>query len=131
MTLLEERRTGSSVLRVKQNEVMGFMASPPSARWESHRGDDWWWSSAPTIVGSLNSATETFSVDEPPDDSTARLWTLLAATCEQFSKLKIECRCSARVKALLDRLQAEGKLRWSDAGHPYSRYARIDLIKRS
>jgi hypothetical protein len=106
------------------------MASSPSARWESHRGDEWWWSAAPNIEGSLNPATATFSVDQPPDDNAARLWALLAATSDQFPDLQMECGYDARIKVLLDQLQAEGKLRWSDAGHPHSRYARIEVVQR-
>ena len=95
------------------------------AGWESSRGDDWWWTTAPQRTGSLNPATSTFSIDEAPRESARLLWDVLVRTAEQFQGVKIACAYDGKVGSLLDQLQREGKVRWSDADNPHSRYARI------
>ncbi len=97
------------------------------ACWESSRGDDWWWTTAPHRAGSLNPATSTFYIDEPPRESARVLLGLLARTAEQFQGMQIVCAYDDEVRALLDQLQREGELSWSDAGNPNSRYAQIVL----
>ena len=96
-----------------------------NARSESRCGDDWWWSGATDVTGSLNPAIATFSIDTFSAHDSAELWALLQGTRRQFPDHVIQCSYDAQVKALLDQLQHSALLHWSDVGNPYSRYARI------
>jgi hypothetical protein len=106
---------------------------PPSsqASWRSVRGDQWWWSGNPALSGSLNQAISVFSIDDTFDGTVRQLWTVLDATARQFPHLQIQCAYDARTKDVLDQLQDQGLLRWTDVRNPCSRYAGIELVQGS
>jgi hypothetical protein len=71
----------------------------------------------------------TFSIDDHAEDNAAQLWNLIEATIEQFKGFNIECSYDAQTKELLNELQANGMLRWSDIDNPHSHYARIEFVQ--
>lgn len=105
------------------------MSSSPTAFWKTVRNDEWWWSGTPTLSGSLYQGIRVFSIDNTFGGTAQQLWAVLEATARQFPRFQILCIYDARTKESLDQLQHEGRLRWSDAGNPYSSYAGIDFIR--
>jgi hypothetical protein len=56
-------------------------------------------------------------IDDLVDGTALQLWTLPHSTLPSFPDLEIQCRYDAATKRLLDQLQQDGLLRWSDAGN--------------
>jgi len=104
------------------------MPSLRQASWRSVGGDEWWWSANPALNGSLNQAISVFSIDNTFDGTARQLWAVLDATARQFPHLQIHCIYDARTKDVLDHLQNQGLLRWTDVRNPCSCYAGIEFI---
>jgi hypothetical protein len=100
------------------------MTSVPKQLWTTSRGDEWWCSN-PGLSGSLDWPIRVFKIDDPVGGTAPQLWALRA----QFPDLEIQCAYDPSTKTLLDQLQQEGLLRWSDVGNPHSRYARIEVLR--
>jgi hypothetical protein len=107
------------------------MSSSPEASWKSVRGDEWWWSGNPALSGSLSQAISVFSIDNTFDGTARQLWTVLDATARQFPHLQVQCIYDPRTKDLLDQLQNQGLLRWTDVRNPCCRYAGIEFVQGS
>jgi hypothetical protein len=107
------------------------MSSSSQASWRSVRVDEWWWSANPALNGSLNQAISVFSIDNTFDGTARQLWAVLDATARQFPHLQIHCIYDARTKDVLDQLQNQGLLRWTDVRNPCSQYAGIEFVQGS
>jgi hypothetical protein len=105
------------------------MSASPAPSWKTARGDEWWWTGTPTLVGSLYEAISVFAIDNPFGGTPQQLRAVLQATAGQFPEMQIHCMYDERTTCILDELQREGLLRWTDVGNPYSRYASIELVK--
>jgi len=109
------------------------------ARWETHRGDEWWYSdhaiearaarndafSPPVFLISTRSRTA--------NGLDARsLLRLLRLTREQMPEFELWCSLDHEMSVLLSDLAAQGLVRWELIEHPHSRDARIvDLAQNA
>jgi len=105
---------------------MSLSSSQPS--WKTARGDEWWWTGTPTLVGSLYESISVFAIDNPFAGTPHQFRAVLQVTAEQFPELQIHCIYDDQMKNTLDQLQQTGLLRWADVGNPYSQYAAIELV---
>ena len=102
------------------------------ARWETHRGDEWWYTD-----GAIEAAASTNPALAPPvfqisvrsttprGMNAASLLRLLRLTSEQLPEFELWCSLDQRTAPLLAELATQGRVRWEPIEHPHSRDARI------
>ncbi len=102
------------------------------ARWETHRGDEWWYTDHAIDAG----ASPNLALTPPAFQVSARsrtpgglnadsLLRLLRLTREQLPEFEVWCSLDRETAPLLSELAAQGRVRWELIEHPHSRDARI------
>ena len=100
------------------------------SRWETHRGDEWWysdyWCSATAAANQAGPSICIESVTARAGQLTKeRFHSLLWLTRAQFPEAKLLCSLTPATLPFLEALAQSGRLAWSSVGGPYSREAQI------
>jgi hypothetical protein len=102
------------------------------ARWETHRGDEWWYSDGSIEAGASANivlAPPVFQMSvrsrTPGGLNSGSLLHLLRLTHEQLPEFELWCSVDRETAPLLSELAARGRVKWDLIEGPHSRDARI------
>ncbi len=105
------------------------------SRWETHRGDEWWYRDhAIEAAAVLDHCAQppVFRISAGPAGrgplTAGLLLHLLRRTGEQLPGCVLACSLDVVTEALLRELARSGDVQWEVVDHPYSREARITTL---
>ena len=97
-------------------------------RWNTHRGDEWWFSSGSAVAdGSYNPTASMFEITQVSrgGDQPAALHRLLYQTVQEFSGSKVLVVLDKSTRPALEALAATSYLVWQEFKQPFSLWAHI------
>lgn len=100
-------------------------------QWETHRGDEWWYSdqflNASGCASLISPLTFMFWIEvmSKREFSAGILLFFLRRTRDEFPEFELRCRLDSTVEPLFKELKAEGKLKWELVDHQRWREAVI------
>jgi hypothetical protein len=99
-----------------------------SERWNTHRGDEWWFSSGSAVAdGSYNSAASMFEITRVSrgGDQPMALHHLLHQTIQEFKGSKVLVVLDSSTRSALEALSATSDVVWQEFRQPFSLWAHI------
>ena len=98
-----------------------------AGRWNTQRGDDWWFSGGSIVADGAHSPAPMFEITRIAGSPIApgALQELLAQTLEQFSGSKILVVLDNSTRPALDALARDSAVVWQEFKQPYSLWAHV------
>jgi hypothetical protein len=102
-------------------------------RWETHRGDEWWYSdfwleasasTGPTFISIGSIKMKNGQLTE------SLLHEFLWGSQQQFRESQVLCHLDDITKPLIQSLSEKGLVRWEIVQHPYSQDARLLSVEQ-
>ena len=98
-----------------------------TARWNTHRGDDWWYHEGSIVADGAYSPVPMFEITRIAGSKVGSkaLHELLWQTLEQFSGSKVLVVLDSTTRPALDDLGREAAVVWHEFKQPYSLWAHV------